>query len=669
VKRNPGQACPPSRISLALNPGYARCHSFGFDEEEIMSTGQGGKFMPIEPVTLSSAASLISKLAPLFVEPSKGIAARTKEKLEVKFRRGFSRYIEENIARFSTIKTIISSSSPISLTSLYVNLYLAHPEHLHRDEDFLKEINTYKSVLFTAIAGAGKSMLMRYLYLRFLETQTDRLPIFIELRELNQNPTVTLESHVCSRIGDYIEGFSSEQLRYALGTGRIILFLDGFDEINFDKRQERERQVNELAARFGNLLMFVSSRPAESFKSWEKFYVFDVQPFTKKQVELLIDNIPYDPDIKTLFRRKLSEGLYDTHKEFLRNPLLTIMMLITLAQFAEVPAKIHLFYEYAFEALFGRHDVTKAGFQRKRHTSLALDDFKRLFSYFCMITYARQLITFSTEKVLEFVQQSISSSQISVDKVSFMNDLTESTCMLVLDGLDFTFSHRSFQEYFAAYFLSRVKVDEFEKAIPKLVQRATFDGVIQMISEMNREKFEEAWALPWLKRLYESVKDIDAEEHCVAFGAALFDVKPELLISDSEAENKMMMILSDDGNFGLTDRDSARIVLYHVYGVFPKIHYRLNSVRDADTKMLSKIRSGELLGSDQRFKELRRRGKKDKSIAITDEDSVWYRDTYFGNFLRIESGLLKTLYEEVRHRVEERMRGLSEIFPQIDQQL
>jgi hypothetical protein len=24
VKRNPGQASPPSRISLALNPGYAR---------------------------------------------------------------------------------------------------------------------------------------------------------------------------------------------------------------------------------------------------------------------------------------------------------------------------------------------------------------------------------------------------------------------------------------------------------------------------------------------------------------------------------------------------------------------------------------------------------------------------------------------------------------------
>lgn len=134
----------------------------------------------------------------------------------------------------------------------------------------------------------------------------------------------------------------------------------------------------------------------------------------------------------------MSEGLFESHKQFLTNPLLTIMMLITLEQFAEVPAKIHLFYEYAFEALFGRHDATKAGFQRKRHTSLPLDDFKRLFAYFCMLTYARQIKSFSSDQTLDFIQRAISSSQINVDKALFRRDLIESTCMLVLDGLEYT---------------------------------------------------------------------------------------------------------------------------------------------------------------------------------------------------------------------------------------
>jgi hypothetical protein len=304
-----------------------------------------GPNMALDPITLAKAAPLIAKLATTFTEPAKGIAARTKEKLEVKFSKGFAGYIENNITRFSTIKTIISSSTPIPLLSIYVNLLLADPAHAHalRDDDFIKEIAKFKSVLFTATAGAGKPMLMRYLYLRFLESQTDRLPVFVELRDLNQKPSTTLLEFIRSKIAEYIDGFSEQQLKYALEIGRVVLFLDGFDELDFDKRNERERQINELAARYQNLWMFVSSRPAETFAGWEKFFVFKVRPFTKKQVELLISNIAYDEEVKALFKKKLDAGLYESHKEFLTNPLLTIMMLITLEQFAEVPAKIHLF--------------------------------------------------------------------------------------------------------------------------------------------------------------------------------------------------------------------------------------------------------------------------------------------------------------------------------------
>jgi predicted NACHT family NTPase len=317
-----------------------------------------------EPTSLAAAAPLVTKLATAFFDQSKGIASRTREKIEIKLRKGFSRYVKENLNRYSTVKTIISSSTPVALTALYVNLFVASPERAerpHRDEDFLQKIRDYKSVLFTATAGAGKSMLMRYLYLKFLEVQEDRLPVFLELRELNQSPALPFLEYIRIKIADYLAGFSETQLRYAIEQGRLILFLDGFDEIDYDKRKERERQINEVAARYPELWTFVSSRPADTFASWEKFHVFKVQPFTKKQVESLVSKIPYDEEAKAIFRRKLSDGLYNTHKEFLANPLLTIMMLITLEQFAEVPAKIHLFYEYAFEALFGRHDVTKGG--------------------------------------------------------------------------------------------------------------------------------------------------------------------------------------------------------------------------------------------------------------------------------------------------------------------
>jgi hypothetical protein len=111
----------------------------------------------IEPITIAQAAPLVAKLASTFAVPAKGAATQAKERLEVKFQKGFSRFIEENLNRFSTVKTIISSSTPLPFSSLYVNLYVARPRVAHRDEDFLKEIVKYKSVLFTATAGSGKS--------------------------------------------------------------------------------------------------------------------------------------------------------------------------------------------------------------------------------------------------------------------------------------------------------------------------------------------------------------------------------------------------------------------------------------------------------------------------------------------------------------------------------
>ncbi len=230
--------------------------------------------MPTEPTTLVSAgAKLIETLAPALAKSIKSQAQHLKEKMEIKLRIGFRRFIDSNVRRFSTVKTIISSSTPIPLLSIYVNLWLSpaakqrqKPKRL-RDEDFLTQINEYRSVVFTATAGAGKSMLMRYLYLRFLEAQTERLPVFIELRDLNQYPSTTIEDYLLKKIREYFDEFSESQLKYALETGHIILFLDGFDEIDYDKRSERERQINAMTARFDQLLTFVSSRPADTFAS------------------------------------------------------------------------------------------------------------------------------------------------------------------------------------------------------------------------------------------------------------------------------------------------------------------------------------------------------------------------------------------------------------------
>jgi len=359
--------------------------------------------------------------------------------------------------------------------------------------------------------------------------------------------------------------------------------------------------------------------------------------------------------------KKLDSGLYKTHKEFLVNPLLTLMMLITLEQFAEVPAKIHLFYEYAFEALFARHDVTKSGgFQRKRHVIIALDDYRRLFSYFCTISYMKETFRFTESSALEMLAKSISSSQIDAKKEDMLEDLVQCTCMLARDGLDYVFNHRSFQEYFVAYFFARIKVEEFERVAPRLIVRGSLDNVFLMMSEMNKEKFEESWALPQLNSLWEAIKDIDPTVNPIGFFKSLGSGN---IIMLAPMDHIGVDMNSHENQNQALIKSNTRYSLFKIYGAFESLSQVHSKYRSNDALILNKIRTGEILKNDSRFNQLRTGDTKSTMVQIraNEADKEWFKETAMGKCAACEKQELFRLRAEVSERVEQRKVGLASI--------
>ena len=243
---------------------------------------------------------------------------------------------------------------------------------------------------------------------------------------------------------------------------------------------------------------------------FQRFTVLSSLPLSKEQAKSLISRINFEEAIKERFIQELDENLYSSHKSFASNPLLLNIMLLTFDNYADIPEKLHLFYSNAFETLYSKHDATKAGYKREMLSNLSYDSFRKVFSYFCFITYTKGMLEFTYEELREIIKQ-IKISRVDFKAENYIFDLENSLCVIYKEGIKYTFSHRSFQEYFTAVFLKELSDDNLQKYGVQLIKKEPFrtnhDSVFEMLYDMIEERFEKNILLPVLLEVEEELTD------------------------------------------------------------------------------------------------------------------------------------------------------------------
>jgi predicted NACHT family NTPase len=408
-------------------------------------------------------------------------------------------YLNATLERCSRVKTFLNRDEPISLLDVYVQTTFKCDEQLILDDELISNLSDTHNLAILGSAGSGKSMFMKYLFIK-LSTAKKRMPVLIELRRLAGSDSESLIDFIYAALVTPGARTTQEQLINGLGHGLFTLILDGFDEIEIDQRIRIEKEILDLRDRFAKLSIIISSRDDDRFSSWVNFKIFHVQPLRKIQIIDLISRSKYDEEVKHKFIQAVEQDIYDRHQSFLSNPLLAVMMLITFREIAHIPDKLHIFYEQAFDALYFKHDATKeAAFRRKMHTDLPIDEFKRCLSYFCIATYLKERFSFTESQLNDDLTEALKRSSVSSQADKLLTDLLESVCMLQRDGLQIVFAHRSFQEYFAAYFIVKCPT-QIDRLMDILAQRQS-DIVISLVFDMNRSRLEREWILPKLREL------------------------------------------------------------------------------------------------------------------------------------------------------------------------
>jgi hypothetical protein len=163
-----------------------------------------------------------------------------------------------------------------------------------------------------------------------------------------------------------------------------------------------------------------------------------------------------------------------------------------------------LFYSQAYESLFQKHDALKGGFQRERRTKLDIQDFGRVFASFCMQSYDRREFSFSQSRALELLEQGKKMTQLAYEPRAFLDDALQAVCLLIEDGIEISFAHRSFQEYFVARFIDSCPPDVKQQLIKRL--EMSFDNVIALLHEIDPFSVERYCIPPAIEELRRSTK-------------------------------------------------------------------------------------------------------------------------------------------------------------------
>ncbi|MGF2735350.1 NACHT domain-containing protein, partial [Marinobacter sp. DUT-1] len=360
--------------------------------------------------------------------------------------------------------------------------------------------NKHRKILVSGTAGCGKSTFLKSLLVNQVNDRLTRIPFFIELRRISNKGSIT------AQIAKDLENITAIAItenivKKCIKEGRFTLILDGFDEVPEEFRENVYEQIEELCFKYPDLQVIASSRPEHSIQNLVAFSAAEILPLRKDEACDLIARVPFNEKIKASFLESLRSDLYDKHKTFASNPLLLSTMLLTYCETGEIPDNLSLFFENAFSALYYRHDLTKDFFRRNIKSPLASDEFKELFSYFSASTFFKHGVEFQDHNAIDAIRAGQKHIDKNFEPQFFLTDILENVCLLVRDGLVLTFTHRTFQEYFAAKFLSRCSPEERSAAYPTIIQHSVSEQVATFLYNISPREVESELIEPELKRI------------------------------------------------------------------------------------------------------------------------------------------------------------------------
>jgi hypothetical protein len=397
------------------------------------------------------------------------------------------RYIQGFIWKYGNIK-ILNMGDSISIDQIYTDSNLwsgfqgaslfESPEELERRyADSQKDLisfnkegrHSHPALEFTqkkqrAVVlggpGAGKSTLLSKVGIEELTRKDGKrkrlLPVFVLLKNLGNDLEVDIKSEIIREFE--LRGLRHETSKAVsrwLDKGRLLILLDGLDEVPENRRIKIIDAIQEFSDVHRENKFLVSSRPAAYQKRLTNFSDIELAGFDEKQISQTIRNwFREEPSIGIDLDRKINKAINKGVKSLMRNPLLLALTCIVYKQKRHIfPNKTDL-YEQAISVLLAEWRVN-----RNIELEGDLDIYQKeiVLSEVAYQSFCSELTFMYEDWVSGVIEKKLLDMNVDpgTQAKTIMRDLESETGLLVKQAKRvYSFSHETIQEFLAAKYVT-----------------------------------------------------------------------------------------------------------------------------------------------------------------------------------------------------------------------
>lgn len=405
----------------------------------------------IEPVTTKViTTTLLAPTIKLIVQGAKQIGISGFKKWE---KTTFHTRIQKKVSSIESLKTFWSADKLVNLTDFY------YPSKIEYDEtrkhcQLISDLPS-GNIIIEGIVGQGKSIFLRHLATSEIRAnQANNFPIFIEFRTLSKK--VDLDIAVKNYLEETnIDGFDEETFDYVMNSGKFILFLDAFDEIEEELTKDVFTQIERYADLYENLRIIITSRPSAEIQKSSKFRTIKLAALTEADYTPFLMKL----GLSAIFTAEIKSSIKNSPSkvsQLIRTPLMLTLVVRAYRSVNEIPENLPDFFEVLFKCVFSGHDKAKPYIKRTLATQLSEKKLQELFEAFCFICIrdkiTRSLSTSQFDTCFDLAQKKI--NNIKCESTDFRDDMHKVACLILPDGFEnWVFLHKSVMEYYAAAFI------------------------------------------------------------------------------------------------------------------------------------------------------------------------------------------------------------------------